>query len=275
MEDKIWTVYKHTTPNNKVYIGITSLPVHVRWRNEGQGYKRQPFYNAIQKYGWNNIKHEVLFSELTKEEAEEKEIELIKKYKSLLSENGYNSATGGFVNKGFHLTRETKEKLRIQKLGSKHTIHTKKLMSQQRCGEKAYWHGKKLSIETRQKISLAKTGKKGILWTEERKKEMSQKMSGSNNPMYGKKQCGENNGMYGKKHTEETKALLKIKHKGANNGNSRSVYQYDLNMNLIKKWNYIGEAVEVLGLPKNAKNGIISCCRYRQKTAYGYKWKYE
>ena len=53
-----YTVYKHTFPNNKVYIGITSQSVSRRWRN-GEGYrnKQQLIYRAILKYGWDNIKH--------------------------------------------------------------------------------------------------------------------------------------------------------------------------------------------------------------------------
>lgn len=50
-----YTVYKHTCPNGKVYIGITKRNVEKRWLN-GKGYERQPhFYNAILKYGGDNI----------------------------------------------------------------------------------------------------------------------------------------------------------------------------------------------------------------------------
>ena len=55
-----WTVYMHITPNNKKYIGITSQIPNKRWRN-GKGYKKCLFLNAIKKYGWGNIKHEILF----------------------------------------------------------------------------------------------------------------------------------------------------------------------------------------------------------------------
>jgi predicted GIY-YIG superfamily endonuclease len=82
----VYKVYKHSCPNGKVYIGITSLSLNNRWRN-GEGYKRSKlFYRAIKKYGWENIKHEILFEDLSKEQAEAKEIELIKLYNSTNNE---------------------------------------------------------------------------------------------------------------------------------------------------------------------------------------------
>lgn len=32
-----WTVYKHTSPSGKVYVGITNQPILKRWKN-GLGY---------------------------------------------------------------------------------------------------------------------------------------------------------------------------------------------------------------------------------------------
>ena len=55
-----YVVYKHTSPSGKVYIGITGQDIHRRWRNNGEGYRGQLFYNAIKKYGWENISHEIL-----------------------------------------------------------------------------------------------------------------------------------------------------------------------------------------------------------------------
>lgn len=92
----MYCVYKHTFPNNKVYIGITSLNPLRRWKQNGMGYKGQRFvFNAILKYGWDNIKHEILYSNLTKEEACQKEIELIAEYKSNNRKYGYNISIGG------------------------------------------------------------------------------------------------------------------------------------------------------------------------------------
>lgn len=88
-------LYKHTAPNGKVYIGITKQVPQKRWLN-GKGYAaNEHFYNAIKKYGWNNIKHDILFSNLTKEEACKKEIELIAFYNSNNSSYGYNNSSGG------------------------------------------------------------------------------------------------------------------------------------------------------------------------------------
>lgn len=90
-----YTVYKHTCPNGKIYIGITKRNVEKRWLN-GKGYERQPpFYNAILKYGWDNIDHEILFENLTKEEACEKEVEMIAYYKSHDRRYDYNDTIGG------------------------------------------------------------------------------------------------------------------------------------------------------------------------------------
>ena len=92
MNDK-YTVYIHISPSNKKYIGITSQNVKKRWQN-GYGYKTNKyFWRAIQKYGWDNFEHEILFENLTVDEAKEKEIELIKLYNTYRP-NGYNLTFG-------------------------------------------------------------------------------------------------------------------------------------------------------------------------------------
>ena len=80
MNKKGYVVYKHTNKfNGKVYIGITSRSVKRRWGNNGKQYlyDNSRFANAIQKYGWDNFEHEILFEGLSKKEACQKEIELI------------------------------------------------------------------------------------------------------------------------------------------------------------------------------------------------------
>lgn len=111
-------MYKHTSPSGKVYIGITCKNPLDRWAS-GFGYEHQVyFFRAIIKYGWINIKHEILFEGLTKEEAEQKEIELITQYNSADLNYGYNIDLGGCLHK---LSVETRQKISEVKRGRKWT----------------------------------------------------------------------------------------------------------------------------------------------------------
>lgn len=70
--------------------------------------------NAINKYGWNNIEHVILFEGLTQEEACNKEIELIAEYKTNIhrygNKYGYNMTDGGEGTFGHKVSDETIEK---------------------------------------------------------------------------------------------------------------------------------------------------------------------
>lgn len=88
-------VYMHTVPNGKVYIGLTKLHPPKRWQN-GHGYKQNClFYKDIQKYGWTNIKHDIIADRLSVGEACALESQLIQEYDSCNPDKGYNHADGG------------------------------------------------------------------------------------------------------------------------------------------------------------------------------------
>lgn len=90
-----YSVYKHTTPSGKVYIGITFQDPLKRWKN-GRGYEGcTSFYRAIQKYGWENIKHEIVAEGLSKSEACDMEQDLIARHNSCDPACGYNLTHGG------------------------------------------------------------------------------------------------------------------------------------------------------------------------------------
>ena len=94
--EKNYYVYKHTSPSGKIYFGITNN-IQKRWEGEGRNYFRSSpyFAEAIKKYGWNNIKHEILHSNITKKEAEELEKKYIKDFETQNTEKGYNISPGG------------------------------------------------------------------------------------------------------------------------------------------------------------------------------------
>lgn len=97
MENKnIYTVYVHTDPDNKKYVGITKRDPEDRWKN-GYGYatnSNSKFYDAIRDIGWENFTHEIIATNLLKEDAEQLERELISQYDSTNEMCGYNFLDG-------------------------------------------------------------------------------------------------------------------------------------------------------------------------------------
>lgn len=201
MEEKKWCVYKHISPSNKVYIGITSQKPEIRWGNNGRCYKTQSvFYRAIEKYGWDNIRHEILFENLSHEEAVQKEIELIKEYKSNCSKYhnpmyGYNQTDGGEGQSGYVFSQERKDWLSQKMKGNgnpfynkSHTEETKKKIAslakeRYKNPEDNPNYGNRWDDEQRQKASGLRIGN---ITSEKTKNKLSMSMSGENNPMYGK-----------------------------------------------------------------------------------------
>lgn len=148
------TVYMHTSPSGKVYIGITSMDPPERRYADGRGYgKSTIFGKAIQKYGWNNFNHSIHYLNLTEYDAKEKERKLIAQFKSQERRYGYNMSAGGDGTFGVKLSDERKERLRLMNTG-----------------EGNPFYGRKHSDESKAKIKLHHAN-----------------ISGENHPNYGKK----------------------------------------------------------------------------------------
>ena len=163
--DYIYSVYMHVFPNDKVYIGITSMEPEKRWLKDGYGYKNQTrVYRAIKKYGWNDIEHIVIARGVNIETAKNMEIDLIVLYNSTNKKCGYNSDLGGNLH-----SKETREKIAKAHIGMHHTEESCKKMSESRKGKpKSEEHkrkigesnrGKTLSDEAREKIRQKAIGR--------------------------------------------------------------------------------------------------------------------
>lgn len=152
-----YKVYMHIFPNKKVYIGVTKQKPENRWRNGTKYTNNEYMENAIKKYGWINIKHIILYDNLSKEEAEKKEIELIKEHKSNIREYGYNILDGGNVSRG--MTEEGKQRM-IAKNKGKHRSPSTEFKKGD--NHKPWTTGEKMSLEFRQKLSKSHLGQ--IAW---------------------------------------------------------------------------------------------------------------
>ena len=108
MDCKVGYVYVHINKiNGKAYVGQTKWNPEKRWGENGYKYKKSTlFFRAIQKYGWDNFNHIILYKgcpamlDLLEEM-------YIKKYDSY--NNGYNLTSGGLTNRD--ISNQTKQKL--------------------------------------------------------------------------------------------------------------------------------------------------------------------
>lgn len=83
--------------------------------------------------------------------------------------------------------------------------------------------------------------------------------------------CSENVKHAYKKHLINHWAIGKF---GKEHNFSKAVIQLDLQGNFINEYDSITQACEAMGV--NAKNPSISyVCKGKQKTAYGYRWRYK
>lgn len=233
-DEKRYCVYRHTSPSGKVYIGITCQNPIRRWAH-GHGYRNNPYFSrAITKHGWDTFTHEILFSDLSIEDACEKEIELIRFHKSNDENYGYNISSGG----------------EFPGTGRKHTEDARRKMSEATRGEKATWYGKKLSEEHRRKMSEAHKGRAHSLEQRRRNSE-SQK--------------GERNHNYGKHLSEDTRRKMSESHR------KYTIVQMTFEGEILATYPTTAMAAKTLGCSKNT---IGNACNGRRPQALGYKWKY-
>ena len=102
---KTWTVYTHVSPSGGVYVGISSN-IKDRWSSGGKRYctYNSVFKNAIEKYGWDSIQHNLILEGISKTEAIYAEKYLIKWHKS--HGNSYNITDGGEGTSGMKFSEE-------------------------------------------------------------------------------------------------------------------------------------------------------------------------
>lgn len=244
MENDI-KVYCHTTPNNKRYVGISRNP-QKRW-NSGRGYiKNFHFWRAIEKYGWDNIEHEILYDNLSIEEATEIEKKLIEEWNLTDRNCGYNLREGG-SNSSFcdETIRRMSEAQKGNTNGANqiHTAENRKQISDSL--KKYYKNHPELTLTPEEKRE-----KKKLQAREWRKKHP---------------------GYYAKKRREKG-IRSREEFSGANNPSAKAVIMCDLDGHEIKRYSYATLAANENNVDLSA---IIKCCKGRLRTCGGFVWKYD
>ena len=290
MENKnTYCVYIHTNKiNGKKYVGQTVYGDNPnrRWMN-GYGYQEGTYFRyAINKYGWDNFQHDIIMSNLTKEEANNFE----KMFISLLHTNnckfGYNLTDGGEGLCGYVMLEEFKKKISNSHKDKPLSDAHKVAISKSHIGKQhTEDHSEKISIghmnthcmyyESIYKV--VQYDRDGIFANtydtiEEASKDTDISIDDIKRCLMGRTNvAGDFIWMFvDKSHIPHIMDIVDSKqtHK-----NGKSVCQYDKNGVLIKKWNSITEAANALRMNKN---NIWKCCNHLEgrKTAGGFIWKY-
>ena len=209
-----------------------------RWAN-GAGYKKNfYFYRAIKKYGWNAFEHEILYQDLSLEEAKAIEIDLISKWKLTDKQFGYNLREGG----DGAFTIESRQKMSLSRLENKNCV------------------GRKIPEAQRAKIS----------------KSLKVYYSAHCSPFKGKHHTDETKEVLRNRvFSQETKDKMRKNHycvKGSQNPSAKAVLQLSVDGEIIKKYDYASLAAEELSIDLSS---IIKCCRGKKKTCGGFRWEYQ
>lgn len=220
-----YTVYEHIAPNGKRYFGLTSQKPEERWKN-GKGYKGSYFGKAINKHGWENIEHKIIKANLTAVEASELEKKLISEYETTNRDKGYNVSTGGeYSATGVIRSEETRRKISESHKGLHYNI--------------------------------------GVSFTEERKQHLRENhadVSGTNNPMYGKKWTPEQ---------IATRQSHRVYEYGGKNPCAKKIVQRLDDGTVIKVWGSISEASK-----EYCRTSIKDVLKGKYKHHKGYVWEY-
>lgn len=155
MSEKLYVIYKFTSPSQKSYIGQSCdfnnrILTHKRASSNCRLIKA-----AINKYGWDSFSCDILEEGLTVDQANNREQYYICEFNTLVP-NGYNLTTGGL---NYTRSEETKKLMSIARTGVKRDINVvnKTNKNPDKIRKTALAHtGMKRSDEAKHNMSIAR-----------------------------------------------------------------------------------------------------------------------
>ena len=225
--------------NFKSYVGITRQNPIIRWGKNGYNYRTQLFGKVINKYSWDGFYHEILYSNLTKLEAETLEYILINKLHTNDKKYGYNADNGG-TSKG-KVGNKTKQKMsnNISKRIKQYTLDGKYIKTYKGAKE-----AMKITGVNKTAISLVcnkkRTSAGEYIW------------------------C----------FADDLPNLQLVNKEKILNRKEKRILKIDLSGCILKEYNSLTEASKSIDGTINHIGNISSCCNGKQKTSYGCIWRY-
>jgi hypothetical protein len=243
-------VYRHIRldKNEPFYIGIGNQSNHKRAYDYSKNRRNKIWLDIVAK---TEYEIEIIFDELSWEEACEKEKEFIALYgrKDLKTGTLANLTIGGDGVVGALFTDEHKRKIGEKSNGRRYSKETRSKMGNAQLGNKKYLLRTTPQEEINKKISLAN---KGRIRSEEHKEKIRNYFKIYGHPCFGKNL------------TDETKQKMRDKKQ------KRPVVQKDANGNIIKIWESTKSVIPFGFL----QSSVWKCCRNLSKHHRGYIWEY-
>jgi group I intron endonuclease len=255
-------IYKIINPKGKIYIGYSKnierrFKEYLTLRCRSQKFLKESF----QTYGVENHIYSII-EECDIENIKKREKYWIEYYNSYKNGLNSNKGGGGVVNH----SDESKNKMYKSRLGKKDSLETKIKKSKSHTGKKhSKIHSNKgtsISEETKQKISKSNSKPKP-------------KNFGLNHSLKTKgkiKHSDESKTKISNKLKNHPSLLSENRKKKISESNSKSILQYTLEGNFIREWSSSTCITKELNYPQP---NISAACLGKQKTAYGFIWKYK
>lgn len=254
----IGIIYCYTSPYGKSYVGQTTDERKRQYQHKCDAYNldhkyyNKPFYRAIRKYGWESFYYEILWKkecdnlELLRKLLNKMEMFYIEQLDTL--KHGYNCTPGGssiHINSevGHILTEEHKEKLRksSSRLVCQYDLDGNYIKTWESAAEAQ----RQLGTDSSQIIACCK-GKaktsKGFQW------------------------CYEGD-VCGKYEPLIRKGPRKF---GKDNKQSKKVYEYDINWNLIKVWDSLMDISRDLQINSGSLSRAIKDGHFYKESYWRY-----
>lgn len=242
---KTFYVYMYTSPSGKHYVGRTCNSQTVRAGSNGDNYKGcTVFWRAIQKYGWENFKYEVLEDDIPSNEIDKRECYWISYYHSSANENGYNLI------------------IPDDELDKTYSLETLQKMSESHLGHEPWNKGKKNVYSKESLEQMSESHKKGNCGLTKKQKAEKARIKRASEVKHNLTK-------------EEIRQRARERFFGEYNPNEKLGYQvmpvsqFDLNGNYIKTFKSTVMASESTGIPKYE---IRRCCRGEKSITGEFQW---